>query len=128
MGRRAQLPGTQLHARPDAARRPGAVLPLGLQGARRGRHRRDLLRPYPDPTQFDPDHRYYDPKSTRETPRWQQVDVRLAKKTAYLTLAQMRATPELEGMQVLARGNRLSITPVSPAHWRTVMRLIGEPA
>ncbi|WP_028447436.1 EVE domain-containing protein [Chitinimonas koreensis] len=84
--------------------------------------------PYPDPTQFDPDHRYYDPKSTRETPRWQQVDVRLAKKTAYLTLAQMRATPELEGMQVLARGNRLSITPVSPAHWRTVMRLIGEPA
>lgn len=83
--------------------------------------------PYPDPTQFDAANKYYDPKSTPEAPRWQQVDVKLVKKTRYLPLAAMRAAPELEGMQVLARGNRLSITPVEPQHWRAVMALIGEP-
>ncbi|WP_269531679.1 EVE domain-containing protein [Chitinimonas sp. BJYL2] len=83
---------------------------------------------YPDPTQFDASNKYYDPKSTPEAPRWQQVDVQLVKKTAYLSLAAMRAVPELEGMLLLKRGNRLSITPVEPAHWRTVMALIGEPA
>ncbi|HEY9102374.1 EVE domain-containing protein [Chitinimonas sp.] len=84
--------------------------------------------PYPDPTQFDPKNKYFDPKSTPEQPRWMQVDVKLVKKTAYLTLAAMRAAPELEGMQVLARGNRLSITPVEPAHWRAVMARLGEAA
>lgn len=54
--------------------------------------------------------------------------MKLVKKTRYLTLAAMRAAPELEGMLVLARGNRLSITPVEPQHWRAVMALIGEPA
>jgi predicted RNA-binding protein with PUA-like domain len=82
--------------------------------------------PYPDPTQFDPANPYYDPKATPEAPRWQQVDVRLVRKTSYLTLAQMRAAPELEGMLLLARGNRLSITPVEPGHWRAVMALLGE--
>ncbi len=84
--------------------------------------------PYPDPTQFDPSHHYYDPKSTPAQPRWQQVDVRLVRKTRFLSLADMRAAPALEGMLVLARGNRLSITPVEPAHWRAVMALLGEPA
>jgi predicted RNA-binding protein with PUA-like domain len=82
--------------------------------------------PYPDPTQFDAANDYYDAKSTRDAPRWQQVDVKLVKKTKYLTLAEMRAAPQLEGMLVLARGNRLSITPVEPAHWEAVMKLVGE--
>jgi predicted RNA-binding protein with PUA-like domain len=82
---------------------------------------------YPDPTQFDPASPYHDPKSTPAIPRWQQVDVKLVKKTRYLTLADMRAKPELDGMRVLARGNRLSITPVETHHWQAVMALLGEP-
>ncbi|WP_374351014.1 EVE domain-containing protein [Chitinimonas sp.] len=84
--------------------------------------------PYPDPTQFDPASPYFDAKSTPANPRWQQVDVKLVKKTRYLSLAAMRAAPELEGMLLLARGNRLSITPVEPGHWRAVLTLLGESA
>ncbi len=82
--------------------------------------------PYPDPTQFDPGHRYHDPKSTPELPRWYQVDVRLLRKTRLLPLAEIRAHPELQDMRLLARGNRLSITPVTPAEWRVIGRLLAE--
>jgi len=75
---------------------------------------------YPDPTQFDPASAYYDPKSTRETPRWMLVDVRFVKKTPLIALAQLRAHPELAGMRVLAKGNRLSITPVTDDEWRFI--------
>ena len=80
--------------------------------------------PYPDPTQFDAKSPYYDEKSRRESPRWWHVDVKVLKKTRLLSLAEMRATPELATMRVLARGNRLSITPVSDAEWNEVMRLL----
>ncbi|MGH8797514.1 MAG: EVE domain-containing protein [Caldimonas sp.] len=75
---------------------------------------------YPDATQFDPQSAYFDPKSTREAPRWIHVDVKLIRKTRLLALAEMRGAPELAGMQVLRRGNRLSITPVSADEWRAV--------
>lgn len=73
--------------------------------------------PYPDETQFDPTSKYHDPKSTRDNPRWVHVDVRGCYKTEVLTLTTMRAIPELATMTVLSRGNRLSITPVTPEHW-----------
>ncbi|AOK41650.1 EVE domain-containing protein [Burkholderia vietnamiensis] len=76
--------------------------------------------PYPDPTQFDPKSPYYDPKSTHETPRWLLVDVRFVKKSALVPLAALREHDELADMRVLARGNRLSITPVTPAEWRFI--------
>ncbi|MDR5792319.1 EVE domain-containing protein [Caballeronia sp. LZ008] len=75
---------------------------------------------YPDPTQFDPKSDYYDPKSTQETPRWMLVDVKFVKKTPLISLAALREHPELADMQVLARGNRLSITPVTEAQWRFI--------
>lgn len=81
---------------------------------------------YPDPTQFDPASAYFDAKSTRETPRWLQLDVRATRKTRLLTLPQLRAEPELATMGVLQRGSRLSITPVTPAEWQVVMRLLGR--
>lgn len=81
--------------------------------------------PYPDETQFDPKSPYFDAKSTREEPRWVLVDVKLVKKTRLLTLEQMRAVPALEDMVTLRRGNRLSITPVTPAEWKAITRLIG---
>jgi predicted RNA-binding protein with PUA-like domain len=80
---------------------------------------------YPDATQFDPDSPYFDPKSSREAPRWVHVDVRLVEKTRLLPLSEMRAAPSLATMQVLRRGNRLSITPVTADEWRAVKRLLG---
>jgi predicted RNA-binding protein with PUA-like domain len=81
--------------------------------------------PYPDPTQFDPTSPYFDPKSTPESPRWLLVDVQVLKKTRNLTLPELRADPELAEMLLLKRGNRLSITPVAPAHWRHITALLA---
>ena len=78
---------------------------------------------YPDETQFDPKSPYYDPKSTREAPRWVHVDVRLVRKTKLVTLPMLRETRGLENMVTLRRGNRLSITPVTPGEWKIVERL-----
>lgn len=79
----------------------------------------------PDTTQFDPQSPYFDPKSTRENPRWLQLDVTLVKKTRLLSLKEMRDAPELASMQVLQRGNRLSITEVTDAEWRAVLARLG---
>jgi predicted RNA-binding protein with PUA-like domain len=76
--------------------------------------------PRPDTTQFDPSSPYHDPKATPEAPRWLQIDVMLVEKTRLLSLAEMRGARELATMQVLRRGNRLSITPVSAAEWDAV--------
>jgi predicted RNA-binding protein with PUA-like domain len=81
---------------------------------------------YPDPSQFDRKSPYFDPKAKREEPRWMLVDVTLASKTRVMPLDEMRTYPELAGMVVLRRGNRLSITPVSEAEWRFILdRLDG---
>jgi predicted RNA-binding protein with PUA-like domain len=79
---------------------------------------------YPDATQFDPRSPYFDAKSTREAPRWLNVDVQLVRKTPLLTLQAMRDAPTLATMRVLQRGNRLSITPVTPKEWRSVVDLL----
>jgi predicted RNA-binding protein with PUA-like domain len=76
--------------------------------------------PYPDPTQFDPKSPYYDPKSKPEEPRWILVDVKFIKKMPLISLAELRKHAELADMRVLAKGNRLSITPVTEAEWRFI--------
>jgi predicted RNA-binding protein with PUA-like domain len=78
---------------------------------------------HPDPTQFDPKSDYYDPKSTREAPRWMCVDVTFVEKTRLIAIAEMRASRALEKMITLQRGNRLSITPVTDAEWKAVLKL-----
>jgi predicted RNA-binding protein with PUA-like domain len=83
---------------------------------------------YPDQTQFDRKSKYFDPKATRDAPRWMNVDVKLVKKTRLLGLAEMRARPELAGMVLLRPGNRLSITPVTDAEWQAVLALLAGPA
>ena len=77
---------------------------------------------YPDATQFDPASRFFDPKARHEEPRWLNVDVQLVRKTPFVALARLREPPELANMRVLARGNRLSITPVDPAEWAFITR------
>jgi predicted RNA-binding protein with PUA-like domain len=80
---------------------------------------------YADETQFDPTSHYFDAAAQRDAPRWMHVDVRLVRKTRLLPLAEMRGAEELATMQVLRKGNRLSITEVSPLEWRAVQRLLG---
>ena len=81
---------------------------------------------YPDASAVDRKSQYFDAASRAETPRWYCVDVRLKKKLGrVITLDELRAhaTRELDGMLLLRRGNRLSITPVSAAHWRFILSL-----
>lgn len=78
--------------------------------------------PYPDETQFDPTSHYFDPKATRETPRWMLVDVRILEKTRLLALSELRQTPELADMLVLQKGSRLSITPVAADEWKLICK------
>lgn len=79
---------------------------------------------YPDATQFDPRSPYFDAKVPADKPRWLHVDVRFVAKTRLLSLAEMRLAPALADMVVLRRGNRLSITPVTPAEWAAVLALL----
>jgi predicted RNA-binding protein with PUA-like domain len=79
---------------------------------------------YPDETQFERKSGYFDPKATRENPRWAHVDVKLVKKTRLVTLDELRGHSELESMLLLRRGNRLSITPVTEAEWKFVVSLL----
>ena len=81
---------------------------------------------YPDPTQFDPKSPYHDPNSQKEEPRWLLVDVQVLEKTRNLTLPELRAEPKLEDLIILRKGNRLSITPVEPQHWRIINKLLGQ--
>jgi predicted RNA-binding protein with PUA-like domain len=83
---------------------------------------------YPDPTQFDRTSKYYDAKSSHEQPRWMLVDVKALRKTAYLSLAELRRHPQLADMLLLKRGNRLSITPVTAAEWRYLGKLLDGQA
>ncbi|HEY7658459.1 MAG TPA: EVE domain-containing protein [Burkholderiales bacterium] len=79
---------------------------------------------YADPTQFDRKSRYYDPGADRSAPRWVNVDVKFAGKTRLVALAELRAHKALKAMQLLQRGNRLSIMPVTAAEWDYLMRLL----
>lgn len=79
---------------------------------------------YPDPTQFDPESPYHDPKSARDKPRWDSVDVRFQEKfPAVLSLAALKAEPALSGLALVQKGSRLSVMPVSDKEWQIILRL-----
>jgi predicted RNA-binding protein with PUA-like domain len=93
--------------------------PIGIAGIMR-----IASEPYPDPTAFDPEAKYYDPKSDPDKPRWQLIDVEFERKLKrVITLAELRTHPELEEMGLLRKGNRLSIMPVAPEHWEFILGL-----
>jgi predicted RNA-binding protein with PUA-like domain len=78
---------------------------------------------YPDPDQFNRKSEYYDEKSTRENPRWMQVDVQFVKKFARLVpLDEIRAEPRFDELMMLRR-NRLSVTPLTAAEFRVFEEL-----
>jgi len=85
----------------------------------------DIVRDgYPDDSAWDPNSPYYDPKSTRDRPRWYMVDVRYQRKLRHcITLQELKRYPELDSLPLLKPGNRLSITPVTAAHWHFILGL-----
>ena len=81
---------------------------------------------YPDPTAFDKRNHHYDPDSDPQNPRWYMVDVQLQRRLArIITLEELRkhAGGALAGMVLLRPGNRLSVMPIEPAHWRFILSL-----
>jgi len=78
----------------------------------------------PDETQFDATSKYFDPKATRETPRWFNVEIKALKKTRLISLAELREHEGLGEMKLLARGNRLSITPVTEKEWNAILKML----
>ena len=79
---------------------------------------------YPDATQFDRKSKYFDASAKPDNPRWLHVDFRFVKKTRSVTLTELRKHKALANMRILARGNRLSITPVDPAEWKFILDLM----
>ena len=80
---------------------------------------------HPDSHQFDPGSKYYDATTSSSNPRWWCVDVKLVRKTRFIAIAELRAEPELAEMQVLQKGNRLSITKVTQKEWELVQKLLA---
>jgi predicted RNA-binding protein with PUA-like domain len=80
---------------------------------------------YPDPTQFEKKSDYYDPASPRDNPRWSLVDVAFKRKLARtISLDELKAIAvKLGDFPLLQRGNRLSVLPVTPAQWKTILSL-----
>lgn len=79
---------------------------------------------YPDSSQFDPASDYYDPRSQRENPRWEMVEIRFLRSFEQpITLPELRKTPGLGEMVLLQKGSRLSVQPVSAKEWRIITAL-----
>lgn len=79
---------------------------------------------YPDPSQFDPNSKYYDPKATPQKPIWISVDIKFIKKfEKILTISQIKSHPILSTMLVAKKGNRLSVTPINEEHYQCILDL-----
>ena len=79
---------------------------------------------YPDHTAFDPQSKYFDPKSSPEKPRWFMVDIKYIRHSRrVIPLTELKDCEPLENMQLVHRGNRLSINPVSVDEWNIILRL-----
>jgi len=80
---------------------------------------------YPDFTAFDPESKYFDPKSSPDKPRWFMVDIQFQKKLKRtIALAELKQNPLLEGMQLLRKGNRLSVMPVAESEFDTILAML----
>lgn len=81
---------------------------------------------YPDFTAWDPEHPHHDPKSSEENPIWYMVDIRLKESfDPPLIRDKLAKLEDLEGLELLRRGSRLSIQPVSPEHFQIICELAG---
>ncbi len=88
----------------------------------------EIVRPaYPDPTAWDPENHHYDPRSKPERPLWDMVDVRFKREFKQpVTLTAIRMQPALKKMHLVQRGSRLSVMPVTPKEWSSIMKLAED--
>ncbi len=78
----------------------------------------------PDPTAFDPADPHFDPRSRPDRPTWMMAELEFVERfPSLLPLDRLRAEAALEGMPLLARGQRLSVQPVSGAHFDRVLAM-----
>jgi predicted RNA-binding protein with PUA-like domain len=75
----------------------------------------------PDPTQFDPASRYYEPKATPDAPVWDWVTVAPVRKLRFVPLDELKTIPELAGSRLLAKGNRLSVIPLTEPEFGAIV-------
>lgn len=79
---------------------------------------------YPDKTAFNPDAKYYDPKSDPENPRWYLIDVKFVRKLKRtISLAELKEESALADMPLVRKGNRLSVMPVSAQAWQHILEM-----
>ncbi len=109
-------PGDIAYFYHSSCKEPGIVGTMQVQGVA-----------YPDPTQFEPESEYFDPKTPRDNPTWLAVDVRFQSQfRCPLSLDTLREHPELADMLILRRGNRLSVTPVTKAEAGVLRKLAAS--
>jgi predicted RNA-binding protein with PUA-like domain len=83
-----------------------------------------VVEAYPDPSQFDPASKYFDPGSSRDAPRWSLVEVRFVRKLPRtITLKELHDQPALTHLPLLRRGNRLSVMPIDAEDWQHILAL-----
>lgn len=75
----------------------------------------------PDPTQFDPDSDYYDPRSDPADPRWDWVTVEPERALRFVPVDELKQIPELADCRLLAKGNRLSVMPLTEAEFDAIV-------
>jgi predicted RNA-binding protein with PUA-like domain len=81
---------------------------------------------HPDPTAFDSSADHYDPKSLPDAPTWYQVSIRAVRPIdPPLALPKLREVAALSGMELLRKGSRLSVQPVTADEWAAVLELAG---
>jgi predicted RNA-binding protein with PUA-like domain len=81
---------------------------------------------YADHTAWDKKNEHYDPKASPDNPIWQMVDIRLEQVFGRpVTLGDLRKVKSLAGMELLKRGSRLSIQPVTKNQFETILKMGG---
>lgn len=81
-------------------------------------------KPYADFTAFDSKSKYFDAKSSPDNPRWFMVDVKYKRKLKhYISLPDLRENRKLSELQLLKKGNRLSIMPITKQQWDAILAM-----
>ncbi len=79
---------------------------------------------YPDLSALNPESKYFDPKATPENPRWVCVDVKFVRKLPKtISLQRLKTYEALNGWALIAKGNRLSVMPVSAPQWDAILAI-----
>lgn len=80
---------------------------------------------HPDYTALDPNSKYYDPKATEDNPRWHMVAVKYKKKfKEVISLEDLKNNKDLKNFQLIKKGNRLSIMPVTKEQWESILKML----